>query len=231
MCVEYSGPLNEYNVHGIRHIHIPTPDVCEPQYYDILRGLREIVQFMKDRVKATKFPKSISHPTATLAYNDHSSLLVDKTEQVNGVPVLRRNQRQCNTTGGTTRSGADSESSNVSIDNEDVFTVPPTATATVGTVGTADRVDNDGNSEEMKLFIHCKAGRGRATTFALCYLIFNGHDPEDAMRLLKEKRHVVETYVLHFQCVTQFVRNYRLYLGDLELMIAAEEEKLGMKIL
>eukprot|EP01034_Spumella_vulgaris_P033542 gene33542-41392_t len=67
------------------------------------------------------------------------------------------------------------------------------------------------------------SGRGRATTFALCYLIFTGSDPQEAMELLKLKRPVVELYVLKFKVVERFIRFHKVYLGDLDLMIQNEE--------
>ncbi|HYG73556.1 MAG TPA: dual specificity protein phosphatase family protein [Planctomycetota bacterium] len=45
-----------------------------------------------------------------------------------------------------------------------------------------------------KVYVHCKAGRGRSATIVMCYLIACGHTPESAQKLLLEKRpHVLRS--------------------------------------
>ena len=39
-----------------------------------------------------------------------------------------------------------------------------------------------------KVYVHCKAGRGRSATLVMCYLIKKGLSIEEAQRLLLEKR-------------------------------------------
>jgi atypical dual specificity phosphatase len=39
-----------------------------------------------------------------------------------------------------------------------------------------------------KVYVHCKAGRGRSATIALCYLITKGLTSEEAQRILLQKR-------------------------------------------
>ncbi|MDA1192907.1 MAG: dual specificity protein phosphatase [Candidatus Poribacteria bacterium] len=39
-----------------------------------------------------------------------------------------------------------------------------------------------------KVYVHCHAGVGRAPTLAAVYLVSTGMPPEDALRLIKEKR-------------------------------------------
>jgi len=39
-----------------------------------------------------------------------------------------------------------------------------------------------------KVYVHCKAGRGRSATIVLCYLIAKGLTPEQAQALVLEKR-------------------------------------------
>ncbi|KAJ1406644.1 hypothetical protein B484DRAFT_469457, partial [Ochromonadaceae sp. CCMP2298] len=48
MCRESDG-LGAYERSGITHLHLPTPDVCEPRYEDILRGVRTIKEFLKSQ--------------------------------------------------------------------------------------------------------------------------------------------------------------------------------------
>ena len=47
MCREYRGPVAEYAQYGIQQVHLPTPDVCEPTYEDVLEGVHCIVQHLK----------------------------------------------------------------------------------------------------------------------------------------------------------------------------------------
>lgn len=71
-------------------------------------------------------------------------------------------------------------------------------------VGDNNHCDSSG-CKQNKVFIHCKAGRGRAATVALCYLISTGVDPDSAIRLLHEKRPVVEKSVRYFKVVERFI--------------------------
>lgn len=123
MCMEYCGPVESYLKCGITQIHLPTPDVCEPKFEDIIKGLRQIRTLSKG---GNKFPK---------------------------------------------------------------------------------------------IFVHCKAGRGRAATFALCLMISTGMGRTEAMALLKEKRPVIEAYVANFKVVEQFIHIFGLYLNDVDLML------------
>ena len=145
MCREYQGPTSQYTEHSMVQIYIPTPDVCEPVYRDIVLGLWQVRQHKK-------------------------RLLGD--------------------------SAASSGRANRSAGDE---------------------------VEGVRVFVHCKAGRGRAATFALCYLISEGHEPKAAMDLLKKQRSVVESHVLHFRSVAQFIDKHKMFLGDLELMVKALE--------
>ena len=45
-----------------------------------------------------------------------------------------------------------------------------------------------------KIYVHCKAGRGRSATLVMCYLIANGMTPEQAQaHLLSKRPHVLPT--------------------------------------
>ncbi len=146
MCLEYQGPTAQYAEHNMVQIHIPTPDVCEPVYRDIVLGLWQVRQHRKKILGDIAAPSVITNSLSA--------------------------------------------------------------------------GDNAGN---VRVFVHCKAGRGRAATFALCYLISEGYEPKAAMELLKKQRSVVESHVLHFQSVTQFIDKHKMFLGDLELMAKALE--------
>lgn len=68
--------------------------------------------------------------------------------------------------------------------------VPPSYENVVRGVEFIDKHIQNGG----KVYIHCKAGRGRSATIAICYLIARGHTPESGQKLLLEKRpHVVKT--------------------------------------
>lgn len=45
MCREYAGPLNEYEKCGIEQIHLPTPDISEPSFTDIIKGVNFMSSF------------------------------------------------------------------------------------------------------------------------------------------------------------------------------------------
>jgi atypical dual specificity phosphatase len=57
-----------------------------------------------------------------------------------------------------------------------------------------------------KVYIHCKAGRGRSATIAVCYLISKGFSPEEAQRILLEKRPHVMPEVYKREVVQRFAR-------------------------
>ena len=55
-----------------------------------------------------------------------------------------------------------------------------------------------------KVYVHCKAGRGRSATIVICYLIRKGLTPEEAQKLLLEKRPHVLANLCERECVRQF---------------------------
>ncbi len=66
-----------------------------------------------------------------------------------------------------------------------------------------------------RVFIHCKGGRGRAVTVALCYLVSKGFRAEDAMALIKSKRPVAASSVLHSEVVKSFIARKYSIIYDL----------------
>ena len=60
-----------------------------------------------------------------------------------------------------------------------------------------------------KVYIHCKAGRGRSATVAICYLIARGHTPESGQKLLQEKRPQVVRTLASREVVQRFYKNQR----------------------
>ena len=55
-----------------------------------------------------------------------------------------------------------------------------------------------------KVYVHCKAGRGRSATIVLCYLVAQGHSPEEAQALLIQKRAHVNRGLARRAVVRQF---------------------------
>ncbi|UJR07262.1 hypothetical protein I4U23_011550 [Adineta vaga] len=56
------------------------------------------------------------------------------------------------------------------------------------------------------IFVHCKAGMGRSATIVYCHLIANEHmKPEEALKLIKEKRPEVTTSLIHYDSVKYFL--------------------------
>ncbi len=64
-----------------------------------------------------------------------------------------------------------------------------------------------------KIYIHCKAGRGRSATVAACYLITQGHTPESAQKLMLEKRPHVNPLIAQREVVRQFAQNFKTTPG------------------
>lgn len=61
-----------------------------------------------------------------------------------------------------------------------------------------------------KVYVHCKAGRGRSATVVMCYLVCKGMTPEDAQKLLEEKRPHVMPSLYKREVVQQFAKECRL---------------------
>jgi atypical dual specificity phosphatase len=55
-----------------------------------------------------------------------------------------------------------------------------------------------------KVYVHCKAGRGRSATIVICYLIAKGMSPAHAQALLLEKRPQVNKVLTQRQVVKDF---------------------------
>lgn len=47
MCRESKGPQGEYRKRGITQLHLPTPDLCSPELYDLILGVRFIIDKRK----------------------------------------------------------------------------------------------------------------------------------------------------------------------------------------
>jgi atypical dual specificity phosphatase len=59
-------------------------------------------------------------------------------------------------------------------------------------------------------YVHCKAGRGRSAQVVLCYLIkYKGLTPEEANKVLQERRPNVSRTLLSREVVKQFVESVR----------------------
>jgi len=55
-----------------------------------------------------------------------------------------------------------------------------------------------------KIYVHCKAGRGRSATIVMCYLIAAGHTLESAQSLLLTKRRQVLTTLKNRAVIKEF---------------------------
>ena len=175
MCREYPGPLVEYASYGIRQVHLPTPDVCEPSYLDVLRGVHEIAEFLS-------------------AFQDQKSEELDKAVQ-----------------------GADGELETKADSSQTVCESSATATAPTTTI--VPTTTTTTTTTNRGVFIHCKAGRGRAATLTLCYLLASTQlHPADAMRLIRSHRAVVEPSVRHYHVVRRFIQRLERYNCDFKAL-------------
>merc|ERR1712228_164585 len=59
-----------------------------------------------------------------------------------------------------------------------------------------------------RVFIHCKGGRGRSVTMALCWLLSQNIDSRTALKMIKSKRKVASTTVLKYQTVQHFIKKH-----------------------
>jgi atypical dual specificity phosphatase len=70
--------------------------------------------------------------------------------------------------------------------------------------------------EELKIenpdavvFVHCKGGRGRAVTVAMCYLLKQGMSAQRAGDLIQEQRSIANvSAVLKYEIVQSFIREF-----------------------
>jgi|ERR1043165_1678308 atypical dual specificity phosphatase len=60
-----------------------------------------------------------------------------------------------------------------------------------------------------KVYVHCKAGRGRSATVVICYLIAKGLTPEAAQKLMLERRAHVMPRVYKREVVQRFAEGLR----------------------
>jgi atypical dual specificity phosphatase len=61
-----------------------------------------------------------------------------------------------------------------------------------------------------KVYVHCKAGRGRSATVVLCYLISKGMSPDHAQALILAKRPHVLPRLAERDVVRQYARELHL---------------------
>jgi protein-tyrosine phosphatase len=184
MCREYPGPLEEYAKRGIQQVHLPTPDVCEPEYNDVLKGVQAILQYLDAQRPPVRSDESGPDSTGS---NGGSS------------------QSEKNGEG-------DGKTGNAVVTEEVVST--PESTALEG----AEEIASTALAQKG-VFIHCKAGRGRAATMALCYLIASTEiTAADAMKLILERRSVVEPSVRRFKVVKKFVQRLEYYNYDFDTL-------------
>ena len=61
-----------------------------------------------------------------------------------------------------------------------------------------------------KIFVHCKAGMGRSATVVFCHLVANENmTPENAIRLMKEKRPEIASSLVHYKPVKHFLASLK----------------------
>ena len=85
----------------------------------------------------------------------------------------------------------------------------PTVDSTAPSVKTIDKAMefmNDVYTKDQKIFVHCKSGMARSASIVLCHLVANEKmSPEDALKLLKEKRSEVQSSIITFSSVKHFL--------------------------
>jgi protein-tyrosine phosphatase len=60
-----------------------------------------------------------------------------------------------------------------------------------------------------KVYVHCAYGRHRGVAMGSCVLIAQGYDPEDAMKLIAERRSVADPYAYYIRPrILKFAREW-----------------------
>jgi dual specificity MAP kinase phosphatase len=78
------------------------------------------------------------------------------------------------------------------------------------TIEKAIKLMNEGYKNKNKIFVHCKSGMGRGATIVLCHLVANENmSPENALKLMKEKRAEITTTIMDFKPVKQFLASLK----------------------
>jgi len=87
----------------------------------------------------------------------------------------------------------------------------PTAEQIEQAVSFIEKFANRGES----VFLHCKAGKGRSTTVAICYLM-KAHNitAQQALRIIIQCRPQVSKYVWRRPCVIEFARRHNIFTED-----------------
>ena len=88
-----------------------------------------------------------------------------------------------------------------------VDTLPPKLEDIVSAMEFIERcVDRKGNvmSNNKRVLIHCRGGRSRSATIALCWLLKSGMNIEEAMTLLTNRRKAVHSKVQYYEVVYQY---------------------------
>ena len=67
---------------------------------------------------------------------------------------------------------------------------------------------NEENNGLGRVFIHCKGGRARSVTMAVCWLLSQGMDATTAIKLIESKRAVAHRGVLNYDAVKHFIKVY-----------------------
>jgi len=76
----------------------------------------------------------------------------------------------------------------------------------IKTIEKAMKFMNDAYINKQKIFVHCKSGMARSASIVLCHLVANEKmSPEDALKLLKEKRAEVSSSIITFSSIKHFL--------------------------
>jgi len=72
------------------------------------------------------------------------------------------------------------------------------------------------SSTGKSIYIHCKAGKGRSVTFAVCYLMkAYGISAQEALRMILKERPQVSKHVWARDCVASFAQRNNLKIRDI----------------
>jgi dual specificity MAP kinase phosphatase len=63
--------------------------------------------------------------------------------------------------------------------------------------------------KDSKVYIHCRAGRGRGPTMAIAYLISTGYKLEEAVNLIKQVRRFIKPTRSQIESLKKFEKKYR----------------------
>jgi protein-tyrosine phosphatase len=70
-----------------------------------------------------------------------------------------------------------------------------------------------------KVYVHCAAGRHRGVAMGACILVALGHDPHEAMQLIKTQRPIADPFMFYIRDrILKFARHWEKHNASAQAM-------------